>query len=47
MVLIKKVADIQLLVKLMICNSCGIDDIQRQAVDFQLLLCYNTSKAVI
>ena len=27
---------------LMIYNSCGIDDIQRQAVDFPPLLCYNT-----
>ena len=27
---------------LMICNSCGIDDIQRQAVDFSPLLCYST-----
>ena len=37
--------DIQLLAKLMICNSCGIDDIQRQAVDLLPLLCYNTPKA--
>ena len=32
--------DIQVSV-LMICNSYGIDDIQRQAVDFSLILCYN------
>jgi len=30
--------DIQLLTKLMICNSYGIDDMQRQAVDFFALL---------
>ena len=28
----------------MICNSYGIDDIQRQAVDFPPLLCYNKPK---
>ena len=29
---------------LMICNSCGIDDIQRQAVDFVKALLYNQYK---
>ena len=32
---------------LMICNSYGIDDIQRQAVDLFPLLCYNKLKAVM
>ena len=30
----------------MICNSYGIDDIQRQAVDLSPLLCYKKIKAV-